>query len=100
LKEYCLLALNEPATTGHIVDRVEVKLDLTTCAGLGNQCCDVVLVKGALTWEKPQGVGVSEWETDEEQMGSRWGGMEMERSVYKQPGTRVDGSYCSKEGSK
>ncbi len=24
------LALNEPATTGRIVDRVEVKLDLTT----------------------------------------------------------------------
>jgi hypothetical protein len=29
---YCprLLTLNEPATTGRIVDRVEVKLDLTT----------------------------------------------------------------------
>jgi hypothetical protein len=25
-----LLTLNEPATTGRIVDRVEVKLDLTT----------------------------------------------------------------------
>jgi hypothetical protein len=53
------------------------------CAGLGNQCCDVVLVKGALTWEKPQGVRVSEWETDGEQMGSRLGGMEMKRSVFR-----------------
>ncbi len=40
-----------------------------TCAGLGNQSCDVVLVKGAFTWEKTQGVGISEWETDGEQMG-------------------------------
>jgi hypothetical protein len=31
-------------------------------------------------------------------MGNRWGGMEMRRSVYEQPGTRVDGSYRSKEG--
>jgi hypothetical protein len=31
-------------------------------------------------------------------MGNRWGGMGMRRSVYEQPGTRVDGSYRSKEG--
>jgi hypothetical protein len=30
------------------------------CAGLGNQSCDVVLVKGAFTLEEPQGVGISE----------------------------------------
>ncbi len=28
--EKCYLTLNEPATRGRIVDRVEVKLDLTT----------------------------------------------------------------------
>jgi hypothetical protein len=28
-----------------------------TCAGLGNQSCDVVLVKGALTWENHKGLG-------------------------------------------
>jgi hypothetical protein len=51
------------------------------CAGLGNQSCDVVLVKGAFNLGEPQGVGISEWETDGEQMGSIWGGMEMMRSV-------------------
>jgi hypothetical protein len=58
------------------------------------------LSKGRISLGKPQGVGVSEWETDGEQMERRWGGMEMKRSVYEQPGTRVDGSYRSKEGSK
>ncbi len=57
-----------------------------SCAGLGNQSCDVVLVKGAFSLEEPQRVGISEWETD----GEQWGGMEMRRSVYEQPGTRVD----------
>jgi hypothetical protein len=71
---------------------------ISNCAGLRNQSCDVVLVKGALTWENHKGSGASEWETDGEQTGSRWGGMEMRRSVYEQPGTRVDGSYRSKEG--
>jgi hypothetical protein len=33
-------------------------------------------------------------------MGNRWGGMEMRRSVYEQPGTRVDGSCHSTGGSK
>ncbi len=47
------------------------------------------LSRGALSSGKPQGVGISEW-----------GGMETWRSVYKQPGTRVDGSYHSKEGAK
>jgi hypothetical protein len=41
------------------------------CAGLGNQSCDVVLVKGAFNLEEPQRVGISEWETDGEQMGSK-----------------------------
>jgi hypothetical protein len=58
------------------------------------------LSKERINLGKPQGVGISEWETDGEQMGSRWGGREMRRSVYEQPGTMVEGSYCSKEGSK
>jgi hypothetical protein len=33
-------------------------------------------------------------------MGREWGGLDMGRSVYEQPGTRVDGSCHSKEGSK
>jgi hypothetical protein len=41
----------------------------SVCAGHGSQCCDVVLVKGRINLEKPQGVGISEWETDGEQMG-------------------------------
>ncbi len=55
------------------------------CAGLASQCCDVVLVRGAFSSGKPQGVGILEW-----------GGMEMGRSVNEQPGTRVDGSCHSK----
>jgi hypothetical protein len=39
------------------------------CAGLGSQCCDVVLVKGRINLGKPQGVGISEWETDGERRG-------------------------------
>jgi hypothetical protein len=46
-----------------------------SCAGLGNQSCDVILVKGAFNLEEPQRVGISEWETDGEQMGSGWGAM-------------------------
>ncbi len=56
------------------------------------------LSKGCINLGKPQGVGVSKCETDGEQMGSCWEGMEMGRSVYEQPGTRVDRSYRSKEG--
>jgi hypothetical protein len=39
------------------------------CAGLGNQSCYVVLVKGALTWENHKGSGF----LNGKQMGSRWG---------------------------
>jgi hypothetical protein len=41
----------------------------TSCAGLGSQCCDVVLVRGRVNSGKPQGVGISEWGADGEQMG-------------------------------
>ncbi len=39
------------------------------CAGPGGQCCDVVLVKGHINLGKSQGVGISKWEADGEQMG-------------------------------
>jgi hypothetical protein len=39
------------------------------CAGLGNQSCDVVLVKGALAWENHKGSGF----LNGKQMGNRWG---------------------------
>ncbi len=68
------------------------------CAGLGGQYCDVVLVRGRINLGKPQGAGAGF--LNGEQMGSKWGGMEMRRSVYEQPGTRVDRSCHSKEGSK
>ncbi len=61
-----------------------------------SQVRDVVLVmrifsSGAL--ENPRGSGF--WKG--EYMGK---GMEQGRSVYEQPGTKVDRSYHSKEGSK
>ncbi len=46
------------------------------CAGLGNQGCDVVLVKGAFNLEEPQGLGF----LNEKQMGSRWGAMGRDRN--------------------
>jgi hypothetical protein len=52
--------------------------------------------RGELTWENHKGSGF----LNGKQMGNRWGGMEMRGSVYEQPGTRVDGFYRSKEGSK
>ncbi len=39
------------------------------CAGLGNQSCDVVLVKGALTRENHKGSGF----LNGKQMGNKWG---------------------------
>jgi hypothetical protein len=63
------------------------------CAGLASQCCDVVLVRGAFSSGKPQGVGISKWGGNAE--GWKWGDQ-----FYEQPGTRVDGSCHSKEGSK
>ncbi len=50
------------------------------------------LSKGAFSSEKPQGVGISEWG------GNGGGGMEVGRSVYKQPGTRVDGILSQQGG--
>ncbi len=49
-----------------------------------------------MTRENPKGSGF----LNGKHMGNRWGGMETMRSVYEQPGTRVDGSCHSKEGSK
>ncbi len=43
---------------------------------------DVVLVRRTIHLGKPQGVGKLEWGGNEEGMG---------RSVYKQPGAKVDG---------
>jgi hypothetical protein len=40
-----------------------------SCAGLGNQSCDVVLVKSALTWEDHKGSGFLKGK----QMGNKWG---------------------------
>ncbi len=48
-----------------------------------SQSCDVVLVRRAISSGKPQGVRILEW-------GGNGEGMEMGRSVYKQPGTKVD----------
>ncbi len=50
---------------------------------LGSRIRDVVLVRHIFSLGKPQGVGILEWGGDGE-------GMEMGRSVYEQPGTKVD----------
>ncbi len=49
----------------------------------GSRDRDVVLVKRGLCWGNPRGVGNLEWGRDGE--GKRKG-----RSVYEQPGTKVD----------
>jgi hypothetical protein len=49
----------------------------------GSRIRDVVLVRCIFGLGKPQGVGILEWGGDEE-------GMKMGRSVYEQPGTKVD----------
>ncbi len=54
-----------------------------------SQSCNVVLVRRAFSSGKPQGVGILEWGGD---------GMEMGRSVYKQPGTKMDGILSQQGG--
>jgi hypothetical protein len=56
-----------------------------------SQSCDVVLVRRAFSSGKPQGVGILEW-------GGNGEGMGMGRSVYKQPGTKVDGILSQQGG--
>jgi hypothetical protein len=50
---------------------------------LGSRIRDVVLVRRKFNSGKPQGVGILEW-------GGNGEGMEMGRSDYEQPGTKVD----------
>jgi hypothetical protein len=57
---------------------------------LGSRIRDVALVRRIFSSGKPQGVGILEW-------GGEGEGMEMGRSVYKQPGTKVDG-ILSRQG--
>ncbi len=56
-----------------------------------SQFRDVVLVRCIFSSGEPQGVGILEWEVYGE-------GMEMGRSVYKQPGTKVDGILSQQGG--
>ncbi len=58
---------------------------------LVSQFCDVVLVRRTFSSGKPQGVGIWEWGGDGE-------GMEMGKSVYEQPGTKVDGILLQQGG--
>ncbi len=57
---------------------------------LASRIRDVVLVRHIFSSGKPQGVGNLEW-------GGNGEGMERGRSVYKQPGTKVDG-ILSRQG--
>jgi hypothetical protein len=60
---------------------------------LGSQIRDVVLMNVHLDLGNPGGSGFwNEWYMNK--------GKEMGRSVYEQPGNKVDGSCHSKEGSK
>ncbi len=52
---------------------------------------DVVLVRRIFSSGKPQGVGILEWGGDGERM-------EIRISVYKQPGTKVDGILSHQGG--
>jgi hypothetical protein len=56
-----------------------------------NQSCDVVLVRRTFSSGKPQEAGILEW-------GGNGEGMEMGRSVYEQPGTKVDGILSQQGG--
>jgi hypothetical protein len=56
-----------------------------------SQICDVVLVRRTFSSWKPQGVGILEWGGNRE-------GMELGRSVYEQPGTKVDGILSQQGG--
>ncbi len=58
---------------------------------LGSRIRDVVLVRRMFGSGKPQGVGILEWGVNGE-------GMEMGRSVYEQPGTKVDGILSCQGG--
>jgi hypothetical protein len=58
-----------------------------------SQLRDVVLMNVYLDLENPRGPGILELGVYEQGEG-------MGRSVYEQPGNKVDGSYHSKEGSK
>jgi hypothetical protein len=54
-----------------------------TVLDLVSQIRDVILVRRTFSSGKPQGIGILEWGGDGEGMG-------MGRSVYEQPGTKVD----------
>jgi hypothetical protein len=62
-----------------------------TVLDLGSRIRDVVLVGRIFGSGKPKGVGILEWGGDEE-------GMEMGRSVYEQPGTKLDGILSHQGG--
>jgi hypothetical protein len=57
----------------------------------GSWDCDFVLVRRTISLGKPRGVGNLEWGEDGEGMGR-------ERSVYEQPGAKVDGIASRQRG--
>jgi hypothetical protein len=63
---------------------------LISVPDLGSRIRNVVLVKRMFSSGKPKGVGILEWGGNGERM-------EMGRSVYEQPGTKVDG-ILSRQG--
>jgi hypothetical protein len=65
-------------------------VSIGTVPVLGSRIRDVVLVRRMFSSGKPWGVGILEW-------GGNGEGMEMGRSVYEQPGTKVDG-ILSRQG--
>ncbi len=72
----------------YLVGRFSLFLRLEPeCSGLLSQFCDVVLVRRTLGWENPRGLGF--WNGE---------GMEMGRSVYEQPETKVDGILSQQGG--
>ncbi len=74
-----------------VILKIKHKNYNNNCSGpckLDSRC---VLVRRIFSSGKPQGVGILEWGGDGE-------GMEMGRSVYEQPGTKVDGILSHQGG--
>ncbi len=66
-------------------------LEVVVVLDLVSQFRDVVLVRCIFSSREPQGVRILEW-------GVYGEGMEMESSVYEQPGTKVDGILSQQGG--
>jgi hypothetical protein len=90
----CLLSMCLPTATTiclSVVVRLTFCYSIYTCSGSCKPDLRCRLSKAHINSGKPQGVGILEW-------GGNGEGMEMGRSVYEQPGTKVDGILSQQGG--